>query len=95
MTFLPKKNASFDRLAFYILKKNYFVAGTTGVGTVLAGSAGVAGVAAAGVAFCVVSIILDSESPNESVKLKQDNKTNAVKIIAKIQVLLSKKSVVF
>jgi hypothetical protein len=77
------------------LKNNYFVAGTAGVGTALAGEAGVAGVAAAGVAFCVVSIILDSESPRESVKLKQDNSIKAVNIVANVQVLLSKKSVVF
>ena len=52
---------------YLFYKNNYFVAGTPGVGTDLAGSAGVA---AAGVTFCVVSIILESESPNESVKLR-------------------------
>ena len=55
---------------FIFWKNNYLVAGTAGAGADCAGAFGVAGVAAAGVAFCVVSIILESESPNESVKLK-------------------------
>ena len=80
---------------FYIdLKKNYFFSGAgvafTGAGVVAA--AGLLGVAAAG---CVLSIIFESLSLNAPVKLKLESKIKAIKIVANVQVLLSKKSVVF
>ena len=40
-------------------------------------------------------MILESLSLKDPVKLKLDNRINKIKIVAKVQVLLSKKSVVF
>ena len=63
----------------------YFVAGA-------AGAAGEVGVVAGASVF---SIILESVSLKEPVKLKLESKISAIKIVANVQVLLSKKSVVF
>jgi hypothetical protein len=71
----------------------YYFTGATGAVEVGAFSAGVFVLAGAGAS--VVSIILESESLNEPVKLKLDNKINAINTDANVHVLLSKKSVVF
>ena len=68
LTFFPKKNASFDRLAFITVFYTYFVAGA-------AGSAGVAGIAAGASDF---SMILESLSLNDPVKLKLDSKISEI-----------------
>jgi hypothetical protein len=70
---------------FCLLLTTYLVAGA-------AGAAGIAGVVAGASVF---SMILESVSLKEPVKLKLESKISAIKIVANVQVLLSKKSVVF
>ena len=75
---------------FNLYQNYYFVAGAAGAGVCCAGAAGVVAAGAS-----VFSIILDPVSFNDPVKLKLESKIKAIKIVANVQVLLSKKSVVF
>jgi uncharacterized membrane protein len=90
LTFFLKKNASFDRLAFSIFvgATYYFAGSVAGAGVIGAG------VAAFGVTASVLSMIFESV-PNEPPKLKLESNINKINIPPKVQVLLSKKSVVF
>ncbi|KFC59553.1 hypothetical protein FEM08_17000 [Flavobacterium gilvum] len=78
------------RLKYYFMRMYYFAG---------AGVAGVAGAfcagAVAGAAVSDFSMIFDSESLKVPVKLKPESKIKAINIVANVQVLLSKKSVVF
>lgn len=74
---------------FNLYQNYYFVAGAAGAGVCCAGAAGVVAGAS------VFSMILDPVSFNDPVKLKLESKIKAIKIVANVQVLLSKKSVVF
>jgi len=72
------------------LSITYFFAGSfAGAGVIGAG------VVAFGEAVSVLSIIFEFESPIESPKLKLESKIRTINIVANVQVLLSKKSVVF
>lgn len=75
---------------FNLYQNYYFVAGAAGAGVCCAGAAGVVAAGAS-----VFSIILDPVSFNDPVKLKLESKIKTIKIVANVQVLLSKKSVVF
>jgi hypothetical protein len=70
--------------------RNYFFSGATGVACF-----GAAGVGVAGAAASVGSIVFNLLSPVAPVKLTPESKINAINIAESVQVLLSKKSVVF
>lgn len=74
------------KLAFHKITYNYFEddAGAGVTGTAGATDDGVAG---------ALSIIFESAFP--PLKLSDDNKIKTIKTVAKVQVLLSRKSVVF
>ena len=57
--------------------------------------AGATGVFVAGTELPVFSMIFESVSLNVPVKLKLESNISAISIVANVQVLLSKKSVVF
>ena len=91
LTFYPKKNASMSALALYFcITKNYFFVlsacfpGVTGAGLTDLGAA---------ISFSLIIFELASLKLPE--KLKLDNKIKTIRIVANVQVLLSKKSVVF
>ncbi len=74
----------------YFVCTTYFFAGSfAGAGVIGAG------VAAFGITSSVLSIIFESGVPNEPSKLKLESNINKINMPPKVQVLLSKKSVVF
>jgi hypothetical protein len=75
---------------FILFQNDYFAAGAAGAGVCCTGAAGVFVAGAS-----VFSISLESVSLKDPVKLKLESKIRAIKIVANVQVLLSKKSVVF
>ena len=89
--FLKKMPALTGWHLIYFDVKNYF-AGVVPTGAFWTGAAGV-GVLEAGAS--VLSIIFESLSPNDPPKLKLESKISTINIAANVQVLLSKKSVVF
>ena len=76
-------------LVYFVCTIYYFAGSDAGVAGVIG-----AGVAAFGVTASVLSMIFESV-PNEPPKLKLESNINKINIPPKVQVLLSKKSVVF
>jgi hypothetical protein len=92
LTLFLKKNASFDRLALDCISSYFYFAGA---GVAGAGAVPCAGAAGVFTGASVLSMILESVSLKDPEKLKLESKINTIKTVAKVQVLLSKKSVVF
>ena len=86
------KNASTDMLAFFTILLNSYFAGSSATGAV--GAVGVVGIVVVGTTNSSFPNIFDPEAWLP-LKLKLESKIKAIKIPPNVQVLLSKKSVVF